>query len=251
VLADPWFYAVAVPAVVIVGLAKGGLGGGVSLLGVPIMALVISPVQAAAIMLPILIVMDIVALLAWRGVWDRRSVVALVPATMLGIAIAWAVAAYVTDGAVRLLVGAIALLFTLNYAYRGRHSREPEPHNASKAWFWGAIGGFTSFVSHAGGPPVSMYLLPLRLDPGMLAGTTVVVFAVANFVKLLPYAMLGQFSTAHLAASAVLLPLAPVSTWLGAKLVRMIDVETFYRVSYAALFVISLKLLWDGAASVF
>jgi uncharacterized membrane protein YfcA len=251
VLSDPWFYAVAVPAVIIVGLAKGGMGGGLALLGVPMMALVMSPVQAAAIMLPILIVMDIVALFAWRGVWDRRSVVALVPATILGIALAWAVAAYVTDGAVRLLIGAIALLFTLNYAYRGRHAREPQPHNRPKAWFWGAIGGFTSFVSHAGGPPVSMYLLPLRLDPGMLAGTTVVVFAVANFVKLVPYTMLGQFSTAHLTASAVLLPLAPLSTWLGAKLVRIIDVETFYRVSYAALFVISLKLLWDGAASVF
>jgi hypothetical protein len=248
-IADPWFYAAAVPAVIIVGLAKGGFGGGISLLGVPLLALVIPPLEAAAIMLPIMIVMDVVALAAWRGIWDRASVAVLLPSTTLGIAIGWAIAAYVTDEAVRLIVGAISLGFTLNYLFRDRLRTEPRPHDRAKGWFWGTVGGFTSFVSHAGGPPVQMYLLPLRLEPGLMAGTTVVVFAVANFIKLLPYAMLGQFSAGHLATAAVLLPLAPVSTWMGAKLVRRVQVETFYRISYAALFVIGLKLLWDGAAS--
>jgi uncharacterized membrane protein YfcA len=248
-LSDPWFYAAAVPAVVIVGLAKGGIGGGISILGVPLMALVISPLEAAAIMLPILIVMDVVALLAWRGVWDRPSVAVLLPSMMVGIGLGWAVAAYVTDEIVRLVLGAVALAFTLDYLFRGRMTSAPKPHNAGKGWFWGTISGFTSFVSHAGGPPIQMYLLPLRLDPRLMAGTTVLLFAAANFVKLLPYAMLGQFSTAHLAASAVLLPLGPVATWLGTRLVRIISVQAFYRFSYAALFAISLKLLWDGAAS--
>lgn len=247
-LSDPWFYAVAVPAVIIVGLSKGGFGGGVSILGVPLMALVIAPVEAAAIMLPILIAMDIVALFAWRGVWDRPSVRILLPSTLLGLGIAWAVAAYVTDEAVRLMVGLIALVFTLDHVLRGRREDEPVQANPVKGWFWGAVGGFTSFVSHAGGPPIQMYLLPLKLDPKLMAGTTVLIFAIANFIKLVPYAMLGQFSTAHLAASAVLLPLAPISTWLGAKLVRVVDFKTFYRISYAALFIIAVKLLWDGAA---
>jgi uncharacterized membrane protein YfcA len=248
-LTDPWFYAAAVPAVVIVGLAKGGFGGGISILGVPLMALVISPLDAAAIMLPIMIVMDVVALFAWRGVWDRPSVAILLPSVMVGIGLGWAVAAYVTDEAVRFIVGAVALAFTLDYLFRGRMKAAPKPHNAVKGWFWGTVSGFTSFVSHAGGPPMQMYLLPLRLDPRLMAGTTVLIFAVANFVKLLPYAMLGQFSTSHLAASAVLLPLGPVATWFGTRLVRIISVQTFYRLSYAALFIIALKLLWDGAAN--
>jgi uncharacterized membrane protein YfcA len=248
VLTDPWFYAAAIPAVIVVGVSKGGLGG-VSMLGVPIMALTISPIEAAAIMLPILIVMDIVAVLSWRGVYDRRSLGILFPSTMLGVGIGWAFAAYVTDEAVRLMLGLIALWFTLNY-FSGRRRRiEPQPHNLAKGWAWGTIGGFTSFVSHAGGPPIQMYLLPLRLDPKLMAGTIVLIFASANFVKLVPYAMLGQFSSAHLAASAVLLPLAPASTWLGAKLVRVIDFDTFYRISYAALFLVAAKLLWDGAVS--
>lgn len=248
-LSDPWFYAAAIPAVIVVGFAKGGFGGGVSVLGVPMMALAIPPIEAAAIMLPILIVMDIVALIAWWRVYDRRSVELLLPACILGLAVGWAVAAIVTDAAVRLIVGAVALGFTLDYFLRGRWATEPRPHNAPKAWFWGAVSGFTSFVSHAGGPPMQMYILPLRLEPRLMAGTTVILFAVLNFGKLAPYAMLGQFSTAHLAASAVLLPFAPVATWLGARLVRYISPDTFYRVSYAALFLISLKLLWDGMAS--
>lgn len=250
-LSDPWFYAAAVPAVVLVGLAKGGFGGGVSVLGVPLMALAIQPIEAAAIMLPILIAMDAVALIAWWGTYDRRSVLALLPACIVGIAIGWAVAAIVTDAAVRLIVGVVAVVFTFNYWLRRNAEREPARHNGPKAWFWGAVSGFTSFVSHAGGPPMQMYLLPLRLEPKVLAGTTVLLFAAINVVKLVPYAMLGQFSTAHLAASAVLLPLAPVSTWLGSRLVRLVTPQTFYRVTYTALFIIGLKLLWDGAASLF
>lgn len=248
---DPWFYAVAIPAVFIVGLAKGGLGGGVSILGVPLMALVVSPIEAAAIMLPILIVMDFVALWTWRGVWDRRCFNLLMPPTILGIAIGWAIAAYVTDQAVQLILGIISLGFTLDYMLRGSIHQVARPHEPVKAWLWGIVSGFTSFVSHAGGPPMQMYLLPLRLDPKLLAGTTVLIFAIANFVKLVPYAALGQFSSAHLATSAVLLPLAPVSTWLGAKLVRVISFAAFYRISYAALFIIAVQLLWESAASLF
>lgn len=247
-ITDVWFYAAAIPAVIIVGLGKGGFGGGVSVVGVPLMALAISPIEAAAIMLPILIVMDAVALLAWWRVFDRRSVALLLPASLVGIGIAWAFAAMVTDAEVRLIVGLVAIVFTLDYLLRGRLKRPPRPHNAPKAWFWGAVSGFTSFVSHAGGPPMQMYLLPLRLDPKLMAGTTVLLFAAVNLAKLGPYAMLGQFSTANLATSAVLLPLAPLATWFGAKLVRVVSFETFYRVSYAALFVIGVKLLWDGAA---
>jgi uncharacterized membrane protein YfcA len=246
VIADPWFYAAAIPAVIIVGLAKGGFGGGVSVLGVPIMALAIPTVEAAAIMLPILVVMDIVAVYTWRRTFDRKSIAMLLPASLLGIAIGWAFAALVTDAEVRLIVGVVALVFTLDYFFRRKGRTAPRPHNPPKAWFWGAVSGFTSFVSHSGGPPMQMYLLPLRLDPKVLAGTVVLIFAVVNVVKLVPYAMLGQFSTAHLAASAVLLPLAPVSTWLGTRLVRVIAIETFYRISYSALFLIGMKLLWDG-----
>ena len=247
-ITDPWFYAVAIPAVLIVGITKGGFAVSVSIIGVPLMALVIPPIEAAAIMLPILLLSDAVALFAWRGVFDRRSVAILLPSTIFGMAVAWAFASMVTDAHVRLIVGLIALLFTVYYMFGGASRRQPKPADPVKGWFWGTISGFTGFVSHAGAPPMQMYLLPLRLDPRPLAGTIVLVFAISNLLKVVPYLALGQFTWTNLATSAVLLPLAPLATWFGARLVHIVSEATFYRVSYAGLFIIGVKLLWDGLA---
>jgi len=246
---DWLFYLAAVPAVLLVGLSKGGFGGGLSLISLPAMALVISPIQAAAIMLPILILMDVIGLVAWRGVYDRRSLLILTPAAVIGVAIGWATAAYVTSAHVRLIVGAVALMFWLDYMVGGGRGREPREHNPPKGWFWGAMSGFTSFVSHAGGPPFQMYVLPLRLDPKMVAGTSIIFFSVVNAMKVVPYLALGQFSLVNLMTSAVLLPLAPLGTLAGVRLVKIVPQALFYRVTYSIVFVVALKLIWDGINS--
>jgi hypothetical protein len=243
---DPLFYVAAVPAILLVGLSKGGFGSGLSLISLPAMALVISPIQAAAIMLPILILMDLIGLVAWRGVFDRQCLVILIPAAIVGVGIGWATAAYVTAAHVRLIVGLVALLFCADYFVGGGKTREAREHNPPKGWFWGAMSGFTSFVSHAGGPPYQMYVLPLRLDPKMLAGTSIIFFSVVNGVKVLPYLMLGQFSPGNLMTSAVLLPLAPLGTLAGVRLVKIVQPATFYRFTYSVIFLVSLKLIWDG-----
>jgi uncharacterized membrane protein YfcA len=248
---DPLFYYAAIPAVILVGLSKGGFGGGMSLLSVPMMALVISPIQAAAIMLPILILMDISGLVAWRGVYDKACLVILIPAAVAGVGLGWLTAAYVTAAHVRLIVGVVALLFCLDYYFGGGKARKPREHNPPKGWFWGAMSGFTSFVSHAGGPPYQMYVLPLRLDPRLLAGTSIIFFSVVNGLKVVPYLLLGQFSTVNLMTSAVLLPLAPLATLAGVRMVRLIKPEPFYRFTYAIVFAVSLKLIWDGANALF
>jgi len=124
----------------------------------------------------------------------------------------------------------------------------PAKPNRLAAALWGALSGFTSFVAHVGGPPFQMYVLPLRLDPKALSGTTAIFFAVTNAVKLVPYFALGQFDAANLAASAVLLPLAPLATMAGAWLVRRMRPEVFYPLTYATVGLIALKLLWDGAS---
>lgn len=248
-ITDPLFYAAAIPAVLLVGMSKGGFGGGVALLGVPLMSLVIPPLQAAGIMLPILIAMDMVGLLAYRRVYDRGALAILLPGAIAGIAIAYAMASLVTDTHVRLLVGAIALVFALNYWRKSAAERTLAlSPSRPKGAFWGAMSGFTSFLAHAGGPPFQMYVLPLRLAPRILAGTAVVFFAVVNAVKLPPYLLLGQFSRENLLTSAVLLPLAPLATLLGVWLVKRVPTEPFYRFTYGCVFVVSLKLLWDGFA---
>jgi len=247
---DPYFYLAAIPGVLLAGMAKGGFGGALGMLAVPLMALVISPVQAAAIMLPILITMDMVGLVAWRGIFDKRAIFIIVPAALVGVAIGWATAAWVTEAQVRLIVGIVALMFTLDYAFNDAKRLAPKTHNRVKGSFWGIVTGFVSFVSHAGGPPFQMYMLPLRLDPKLFAGTTIICFAIINAVKVIPYFFLGQFSTANLWTSAVILPLAPLATLFGVFLVKRIRTAPFYRITYSALFVIALKLIWDGASEI-
>ncbi|HEV7255378.1 MAG TPA: sulfite exporter TauE/SafE family protein [Mesorhizobium sp.] len=248
-LTEPLFFAAALPAVALVGLSKGGFGGAVGFVGVPLMALVIPPVQAAAILLPILVLMDLVSLWTWRGTYDRQSLLHTLPWAMPGIALGWWLAAGVTPDAVRLIVGAVALAFVGRWVLGlFRHGREipPAKPSAAQGGFWGFVAGFTSFVAHVGGPPFQVYMLPLKLAPTVFTGTSVIFFAVTNAVKLVPYAALGQFNASNLWASAVLMPLAPVFTLLGAWLVRRMRPEIFYPFTYATVAVVAAKLVWDG-----
>lgn len=249
-ITDPWFYAVAVPAILLTGLAKGGFLGAAGGLAVPLMSLVISPVQAAGIMLPILNVMDVVGLFAYRRDFDWRNLAILLPAAIAGVGIGWATAAYITEAHVRLIIGLIGLAFTLNYWLGGGARRSAHGPDPLRGAFWGMVAGFTSFVSHTGAPPFNIYMLPQRLANTALAATAVMFFATVNVVKLAPYYALGQFNTANLATSAVLLPLAPLAMMAGVFLTRRVAQEPFYRIAYVSLFIISLKLVYDGLGAV-
>lgn len=248
-IADPWFYAAAIPAMVILGLSKGGFTT-MGMLAVPIMALVISPVQAAGIVLPILVLSDIVALVSYRNLYDSRTLKIILPAAVVGIAIGWATAAWVTEHHIRLIVGVVSVLFALNYWFRDRLRQKPHGRNVAKGSFWGVVSGFTSFVSHAGGPPFQMYAVPLRLEPRIYAGTSVILFAAINAIKLVPYFFLGQFDTTNLTASAILLPISIPATFLGVWLVKKFETDAFYKWIYASIFVIGVYLIFEGVANI-
>ena len=246
-ISDPVFYAIAVPAVLLVGLSKGGFLAGFGVVGVPLLALVISPVQAAAVLLPVLIAMDVIGVWSYRKLFDAANLKILVPAASLGIFVGWLTAAFVSESHVRLIVGLVALSFTLDY-WLGIRPRAAAPGpNWIKSGIAGALAGFTSFVSHSGSPPFQMYMLPQRLENQRYAATFVMFFALINVIKVGPYFLLGQFSLENLATSAVLLPLAPPAIMLGIFLVRRVPQKPFYRIAYGGLFMISLKLIWDGA----
>ena len=251
---DPWFYAAAIPAVVLVGLSKGGLGGAMGFIGVPLMALAMSPVRAAAILLPILVLMDLVSLWTWRGVYDGSVLKSTMPGSIIGIGVGWLTAAIVTEEAIRLIVGTVAIVFAGRWVWQQIRERGvivKRPPNAVAASFWGTVAGFTSFVAHVGGPPYQVYTLPLGLDPKVFTGTSVVFFAITNAVKLVPYFALGQFDTANLEAAAVLMPIAPLATLAGAFVVRRMRPQVFYSVSYITVGVVAVKLVWDSAVQMF
>jgi uncharacterized membrane protein YfcA len=249
---DPAIYYAAIPAVLLVGLTKGGMGEALALMGVPILAMAVPPVQAAAILLPILVVMDCVSLWIWRQHNDRTLLKMLLPGALLGIAIGWATSAYVPRDALRLIIGLITVLFAVRYFYnswRARHGHvvAPKPHRLLPAAFFGTLSGYGSFVAHAGGAPFQVYGLPLKLPPRDYTGAAVRFFAILNLVKLGPYFALGQFGTANLTISATLVPLAIAATALGGFVVKRMKPDVFYPFMYAMAFVAGLKLAYDGA----
>ena len=244
---NPWFYALAVPAVVMTGISKGGFAGGIGLLAVPMMALIINPVQAAGIMLPILVAMDLFGIVAYRKTWDRRNLKLLLPGGVIGIGIGALTAGLVSEEFVKLVVGVITVGFGL-YWFVPKKGEAPAKRGWISGTLCGAGAGFTSFVSHAGTPPFQMHMLPQRLDKTLYVGTSVMFFASLNFIKTLPYALLGQLGPGNLETSAVLIPLAPVGMLLGIWLHKIIPEKPFYRVCYVMILIVGTKLLCDAIA---
>jgi uncharacterized protein len=239
-----WFL-VAALAALLVGLSKGGLSMA-GALGTPVLATVMSPVKAAALLLPIFVVSDWFGLYAYRREFDRRNLMILIPAGIAGIGIGWLSAAVVSERMVGLLIGVIGVAFCVN-AWRLRHRPPPpRPATVSRGVFWGTIAGFTSFVSHSGGPPYQVYVLPQKLPKTVFAGTTTITFAAINFVKLLPYWQLGQLDMANLRTSLLLMPVAVAGTFAGVRLVRVIPERTYFVLIHVALFGLSVKLVADA-----
>ena len=246
---DPIFYLAAVPAVIMFGIAKGGFGSGLGVLAVPLIAMVVSPVQGAAILLPILCVMDLMGLWAYRGKWILPELKILLPASLAGIAIGTLMFEYMSPARLRLLLGVVAISFTLNHWLQARLTQvvEQKLFGPAIGMAAAAVAGFTSFIAHAGGPPITMYLLRRGLNRTQFVATTVVFFAVVNYVKLAPYAWLGQFDANNLTTSLVLAPLAPVGIGMGVWLHNRMTDRFFFRIAYGMLFVVGLKLMYDGS----
>ena len=238
------FFVVAAIAAFLVGASKGGLPM-VGALGVPLMALVMPPVAAAAMLLPVYIVSDMVGLWAYRKQFDKRNLYILLPAMIFGVGIGWATARITAEWMVTLLVGLVGLYYCLTIFLK-KPDAPPKPADVPRGIFWGTITGFTSFVSHTGGPPYQTYVLPQKLPKMVFAGTSTIAFAVINVVKLLPYWALGQFNPGNLELAAMLSPVAIVGAVIGYKLTAIIPEQLFYRLVEVALFIVSLKLIYDA-----
>jgi len=243
-----WFFVLAVPVVLLVGMSKGGFAGGLGTLAVPILTLLIDPRQAAAIMLPILCVMDAFALWRYRGGWDKQTLIILLPGAVIGIVLGTLTFGIMNADMIKLIVGIVSIVFVAHYLWTKYSSQiiAPKPQNKVMGSFWGMTAGFTSFIAHAGGPPVSMYLFPLKMDKTKLVATSVFFFIVVNYVKLIPYGYLGQLSFDNLKTSLILLPLAPIGIWLGAWLHTKVSEKIFYVLCYGLLFAVGIKLTVEG-----
>lgn len=244
---DTLYYACAILAVILSGLAKGGFAG-VGALAMPVMALGIDPVRGAAILLPILILQDIVSVWTFRHSWDRHILMVMLPGAAMGIGLGYFFAAQVSETAVLAVLGLISTLFGLQrlWVERGRAVVLP---SSSPDWvgvLFGVASGFTSHIAHAGSPPFQMWVLPKRLPRDMLVGTTAMAFAAMNWMKVPAYGALGQFTGTNLTATAMLVPVAVAATFAGVALVRRVDAARFYTLIYVLMVLLGIKLMADA-----
>lgn len=248
-ISDPMFYIAAVFAVILMGFGKGAFGGGMGVLGVPVLALFLPPQQVAAILLPLLCAMDLFGIWGYRKTWDKKTMVILAPSMLFGIVIGALTFKYLDANIIRFAIGFIAVSFCLDRWLHRNQNGKPKRINALKGGFWGTLAGISSFVAHSGGPPLSVYLLPLKLEKSVYVGTSIMLFTMANYTKLLPYAFLGLFTRENLITSLTLSPLVPLGVFIGIFVHNKIPREKFFFMVYAILLIIGGKLMYDGAAA--
>lgn len=243
-ITDIWFYLAAIPAVFFYGMGKGGIGGILGMLSVPLMAMSVSPVQAAAILLPLLCLMDIMALIYHYKNCNLSELKSMMPFAILGVMVASYFMGSLPETVVELIIGALSLLFLAQKLILGN----AQSTSTIKGYFLTALSGFSSTLVHAGGPPASMYLLPKQLPKAQFIGTSVAFFALLNFIKLIPYSYMGQLDAQNLKTSLFLVPIALLGVRTGVWLVNIISQALIYKISYAVLFVTGCKMLYSGIA---
>jgi uncharacterized membrane protein YfcA len=248
---DPYFWSIAVTAVVIVGVGKAGLLGSLGMVAVPMLTFVMPARDAAGLMLPLLLVMDVIAVWNYRKDADWHILWIMLPGAAIGTVVGWLLWSIVTDAQVLLFVGIVTLLFVADALLPLRKKLEGLPPSRPWGAFWGGFAGFTSFISHTGGPPFQIYVLPQRLSPVRYSGTNAFFFAIVNTMKLVPYFFLGQLSVRNLEIGLILAPVAVASVVLGVFLVRRISVKLFYQLAYILVALLAVKLIYDGIMGVF
>jgi uncharacterized membrane protein YfcA len=244
-ITDPAFYAVAIPAVLLLGMSKSGFGSGFGSLAVPMMALAVTVPQAAAILMPILLVMDLMGMAAFRRHVDWRLLRFLLLPGLLGIVIGTLLFRSLDARLVAGIVGGFTLLFLAQRLLFPPRADSPPPPRWI-GFILTATSGFTSFIAHAGGPPINAYVIPMRLSPLVFTGTMAFFFFVVNLSKWVPYAWLGLLDWRNMSTSLALLPFAPLGVWAGVRIAHRIQPQLFYRLVYIGMFLTGVKLLWDA-----
>ena len=241
---DPVFLAFASFGVFVFGISKGGVPGPIAMLAVPVMSFAMSPLQAAGILLPLLIIMDFSAIYLYWKKWINKILKIIIPASIVGILFGAFTFKYTNEDQIRIMVGIISIIFVLiSFIQKSNSLLKP---TKLKGYFWSSIAGYTSFLIHAGNPPMNFYTLPLKLDKISFIGTMTMAFLVINVVKLIPYYYVGLLAPANMIVSIILLPLAFISVLIGYFIQKRIPEKIFFNVIYILLFLSGLKLIYDG-----
>jgi uncharacterized membrane protein YfcA len=245
---EPTTLLVAATGIFVIGFMKGAFGGGFSIIGIPLLALVMTPIEAGTMLAPLFIAMDLFALRYWKpSTWSKPDLSLLLPAQFVGIALGFFVLRDLDRRAIEIVMAVVTLTFAVLW-FRGGAAVAVRPRSPVAALMAGGASGVTTMVAHSGGPPLAMYLLPLGLSKQIYAGTTSLFFTVGNLIKVGPWLVIGQPSWTLFIMMLLGLPVVVAAVWTGWQLHQRLDQVQLYRACYALLFVTALKLLWDGAS---
>ena len=245
---DLFFFCIAGPAVLFAGISKAGFGSGAAFASASILALVVEPGLALGVMLPLLMLIDVSSLRPYWGKWSVQDVKLLTLGGIPGVALGAALYSVASPDLFRLLIGGVSIGFVV---WQLAQSTQVLRICARRMPDWagpvvGVVVGFTTFISHAGGPPAALFLLTRGLGKTTYQASTVLLFWVLNVVKFVPYAFLGMFTLQTFTANLVLAPFALLGTWLGVRAHRLVPERTFFALTYVLLLVTGGKLIWDG-----
>ncbi len=232
-------------AVFFAGFSKGGFGGSVAFVSSAILAIVMKPTEAVAFMAPLLILMDVGTLRSFWGGWDARQVKVLLIGSAPGMILGTILFTVISDDMLRILLATIALAFVI-WRLWPKGTKTPKPYSENLGYVAGAVAGFSSFVSHAGGPPTAMYLLTQKLSKTQYHATVTLVFWIVNTLKIIPYAFLGIFSVELFLYGLYMVPIAIFGVWLGIRAHHWIPEHLFFRFTYVCLALTSVKLIYDS-----
>lgn len=245
---DLTFFLLAIPAVLFAGISKGGFGSGASFAAGAILVIFYPPSVSLGLLLPLLMLIDVASLRPYWGRWSWRDCRGVIFAALPGVALGALLLSRAPADAIRLLIGVISILFVI-WQFGKDHSWFAMPQQRLAPWvgvFTGGVAGFTSYVSHAGGPPVAVYLLSQRLDKLTFQASTVLIFWAINLMKFGPYAVLGVFTHDTWMGVAYLAPFAVLGTWMGVRLHRLVPEKLFFQITYVMLIMAGGKLIWDA-----
>ena len=239
------FFITVIPAIILYGIAKSGLGGSMTLISIPLMTIVMPLNEALGIVLPILIFSDFIATYKYRKEFDLSTLKLMVPFAAIGVVVGSLTFSYFSEDLLKFIIGLMGFLFAGHYFFLKKNKEAKSEKNFLKGGICSTISGFTSFCVHAGGTPVSIYLLPLRLKKEIYVGTRIIFFTFMNLIKLPFYINLSMTNFVTFKQSVVLFPLAFIGILIGYKLLKIIDEKLFYNILYALILVSSTKLIFD------
>jgi len=241
------FYSISATAILLTGISKSGFGGGLGVMAVPMMSLFVPPQFAAAVMMPILIAMDILIVWRFRTTWNRAIVYCLLPAALLGLFAGSLVFEHMDAHIVRFMIGVLAAFFVIQFLMNRQGHDAQNKVSRLTVWAFGALSGFSSYIAHAGGPPVKGYLLQHRLDKSWFVGTNTVFFFSLNFIKTIAYGAAGTLTLQSLQTSLILAPILVLGIFIGTYMHKLISQSVFVNIVYGFLALTALKLLFDSA----